>query len=537
VTAIEEDTASERREGGMSRNSSLVAFGMLLSRLAGLVRDRVFAYYFGSSDAADVFRAAFRIPNLLQNLFGEGVLSAAFIPVYVKLLSKEGGEEADGLASAIFCLLALALSVLVLIGVFAAPLLISLIAPGFTGQKLALAISLVRILFPGAALLAMSAWCLGILNSHRRFFISYTAPVAWNLVMIATLIAFGSHMSQFSLAKVLAWGSVLGSAVQFGVQLPHVARLIGRFRLSLGLALKSVRTVIRSFLPVLFSRGVVQISAYVDTLIASFLPTGALAGLVYAQNLYMLPVSLFGMSVSAAELPALSRKSGDDDEAIGYLRARLNAGLRRIAFLIIPSAVAFFALGDVVAGAIYQTGRFTHHDAVYVWAILAGSAIGLLANTLGRLYASMYYALHDTRTPLNYAIARVSLTAVLGYLSALQLPSFLGVDPRWGVAGLAGSSGLSGWLEFALLKHSLKGRIGRTGLPASFAVKLWIAAGAGAAAGWAVKPAVAGSHPILLAVVVLGIYGMVYFAIAHILHVPEVQGVVGKVVRMVRFLR
>jgi putative peptidoglycan lipid II flippase len=149
----------------------------------------------------------------------------------------------------------------------------------------------------------------------------------------------------------------------------------------------------------------------------------------------------------------------------------------------------------------------------------------------------MYYALHDTRTPLNYAIARVSLTAVLGYLSALQLPALLGIDPRWGVAGLAGSSGLSGWLEFALLKHSLKGRIGKTGLPASFAVKLWIAAGAGAAAGWAVKPAVAGSHPMLQAVVVLGIYGIVYFAIAHILHVPEVQGLVRRVAKIATILR
>jgi putative peptidoglycan lipid II flippase len=532
VTVLQGEIQVEGREGSMSRHSALVASGMLFSRLAGLIRDRVFAYYFGSSDAADVFRAAFRIPNLLQNLFGEGVLSAAFIPIYVKLLSKEGGEEADKLASAIFCLLTLVMSCLVLVGIFATPLLISLIAPGFTGQKLALAISLVRVLFPGAALLAISAWCLGILNSHRKFFISYTAPVAWNFVMIVTLIAFGSHLGQFSLAKVLAWGSVLGSAVQLGVQLPHVARLMGRFRVSLGLALKTVQTVIRNFVPVLISRGVVQISAYVDTLIASFLPTGALAGLVYAQTLYTLPVSLFGMSVSAAELPALSRKSGDDDETIVYRRARLNTGLRQIAFFIIPSAMAFFALGDVIAGAIYQTGRFTHRDAVYVWAILAGSAVGLLANTLGRLYAAMYYALHDTRTPLYYAIARVALTAALGYLAALRLPSPLGVDPRWGVAGLALSSGLSGWLEFALLKHSLKKRIGKTGLPASFAIKLWLSAGAGAIVGWAAKLAMSGSHPLLLGAVVLGLYGLVYFAIAHALRVPEVRGLFGRVTKI-----
>ncbi len=534
VAILREQPAPEPKEGGIGRHSALVALGILLSRLAGLIRESVFAHYFGSSDAADVCRAALRIPNLLQNLFGEGVLSAAFIPVYVKLLSKEGQEEADRLASAIFCLLALVMASLVLLGVLATPLLIGLIAPGFTGEKLVLATNLVRILFPGVGLLVMSAWCLGILNSHRKFFISYAAPVALNLVMIATLVVFGGRLALSSLATAFAWGSVIGSALQFAVQLPYVTPLIGRFRVSLGITLHSVRTVIRNFVPVLFSRGVVQISAYVDTLIASFLPTGALAQLVYAQTLYILPVSLFGMSVSAAELPALSRASGSGDEALAYLRSRLNAGLRQIAFLIIPSVVAFIALGDVIAGAIYQTGRFTHSDSVYVWAILAAYAVGLLASTLGRLYAFTYYALHDTRTPLYYAIARVALAGALGYVSALHLPSLFGVDARWGVAGLTGASGISGWLEFLLLKNSLKARIGKTGLPASFSAKLWGAAVVGAAAAWVMKHAMSGHHPIYLAVVVLGLYGVVYFAIGHALGVPEVRGMIRKITRIAK---
>ncbi len=321
--------------GGMTRHSALVASGIFLSRIAGLLRESVLAHYLGTSDAADVFRAAFRIPNLLQNLFGEGALSASFIPAYVKLLDPKSRDEADRLASAVFCLLALAVSCLVLIGVPATPYLIDVIAPGFSGAKRDLTISLVRILFPGAGLLVMSAWCLGILNSHRRFFISYTAPVAWNLAMIATLIGFGRYLAPFPLAKALAWGSVVGSALQIGVQLPQVVRLVGTFRVSLGLALESVRTVIRNFVPALVSRGVVQISAYVDTFIASFLPTGSLAGLGYAQLLYTLPVSLFGMSVSAAELPALSSAPGVGAEANAYLRRRLDAGLRQIAFFII----------------------------------------------------------------------------------------------------------------------------------------------------------------------------------------------------------
>jgi putative peptidoglycan lipid II flippase len=526
------------KEGASTRHSVLVASGMFLSRIAGLIRDRVFAHYFGSSDAADVFRAAFRIPNLLQNLFGEGVLSAAFIPVYVKLLAKKGDGEADRLASAIFCLLGLSMSALVLAGVFATPVLIDLIAPGFTGEKLDLAVRLVRILFPGAGLLVMSAWCLGILNSHRRFFVSYTAPVAWNVVMIATLVVFGSrHPSSSSLATVFAWGSVVGSAVQFGVQVPHVIRLIGHFRWSLGRGMASVRRVMGSFGPVLISRGVIQISAYVDTLIASFLPTGALANLVYAQTLYTFPVSLFGMSVSAAELPALSGASGDSEEARAYLRTRLNEALRRIAFFVIPSAVGFLALGDVVAALIYQTGKFTHHDAVYVWAILGGFGIGLLANTMGRLYASMYYAFHDTRTPLRYALARVIASALLGYFTALYVPGLLGIGSQWGVAGLACASGLCGWIEFILLRRSLRKRIGKTGLPVSFSIRLWGAASVGAVLGWAGKLALSALHPIPLAAVVLGIYGIVYFGLAHLSGVAEARALVARVGRLTRIGR
>jgi len=513
----------------MGHHAAIVAAGILLSRIAGLVRDRVFAHYFGNSDAADAFRAAFRIPNFLQNLFGEGVLSASFIPVYANLLARDAEDEADRVASAVFCLLSLVVSCFVLVGVLATPHLIDTIAPGFKGAKRELTISLVRILFPGAALLSLSAWCLGILNSHRRFFISYTAPVAWNLMMIASLVGFGGHLEQFPLSKTLAWGSVVGSAMQFGVQLPQVAHLIRRFRLLTGLRMESVQTVIRNFMPVFVSRGVVQISAYVDALLASLLPTGALSALVYAQTLYTLPVSLFGMSVSAAELPIFSSTLGETGEVNAYLRSRLNAGLRQIAFFIIPSAIAFLSLGDVIAGAIYQTGQFTRHDSVYVWAILAGSAVGLLATTLGRLYASMYYALKDTRTPLRYAVLRVFLTAILGYIFALPLPPLLGLNPRWGVVGLTASAGLCGWLELALLRNSLEGRIGKTGLPASFIMKLWIAAGTGAAAGWLGKLMMNLSHPITLAIVSLGLYGAVYFGIATAFNVPEARGLINKV--------
>jgi putative peptidoglycan lipid II flippase len=503
----------------------MVAAGILLSRIVGLIRNRVFAHYFGTSDAADAFNATFRIPNFLQNLFGEGVLSASFIPVYAGLRARGQTKEAERVAGAVAALLGLVTAVLVLVGILATPWLIAVIAPGFSGEKRWVTIRLVRILFPGAGLLVLSAWCLGVLNSHRRFFLSYAAPVLWNVVIIACLVAFGRGRAQYPLAEIAAWGSVIGSLLQFGVQLPTVMRLLEGSRPRLVHGSAHVQEILRNFGPVFVGRGVVQISAYVDTVLASLLPTGAVAALSYAQVLYTLPVSLFGMSVSAAELPAMASALGSEAERAAYLRQRLGVGLRQIAFFVVPSAVAFLFLGDIVAGALYQTGAFTRSMTVYVWGILAGSAVGLLASTMGRLYASTYYALHDTRTPLRFAVLRVALTIGLGYLFALPLPAALGVAPRWGAAGLTVSAGIAGWIEFVLLRRALNRRIGETGLPLALAARLWGAAAAGAAAAWAVRAALPVHQPLVSALVLLTVYGAVYFLLTDRLGIPEAGAV------------
>jgi putative peptidoglycan lipid II flippase len=530
-------TPGAKTEKSTARSAFLVGAGILISRIVGLARQRVFAHYFGTSAAGDAFSAAFRIPNFLQNIFGEGALSASFIPVYAKLLAQDNEEEATHVANAVLGLLALAVSLIVLTGVLATPYLISAIAPGFKGETRELTIRLVRILFPGAGLLVLSAWCLGVLNSHHRFFISYTAPVAWNLAMIVSLLVFGRRVGQFPLAEYVAWGSVIGSALQFGVQWPTVSRLVRRIRPTLDVASDHVKTVVRNFFPVFMSRGVVQISAFVDAILASFLPEGSVVALTYAQSLYTLPVSLFGMSVSAAELPAMSRAIGSTEEVADVLRHRLDAGLRRIAFFIVPSSMAFLALGDVIAAVLYQTGQFKHDAAIFVWGILAGSTVGLLASTLGRLYSSTYYALHDTRTPLRYAIIRVTLTTVLGYFCALPLPQALGIDPKWGVAGLTASAGIAGWIEFALLRRTLNRRIGPTGLQASFVIKLWIAALLAADVGWALKLLLPSLHPVPLAAVVLGSYGVAYFAVTFVLDITEARPVIGKALRLLRLAK
>ena len=446
----------------------------------------------------------------------------------------EENEDADLLAWAVGAVLALAVSILVALGIIFTPYLIAVIAPGFTGDKRELTITIVRVLFPGMGLFVMSAWCLGVLNSHHKFFASYTAPVFWNLAMIATLLWFGPRSTQDGLAVWVAWGSVAGAALQVLVQLPQVLALLRRNRIDFRRIATPLATVFRNLAPVVGTKGVAQISGYVDNVLASLLPTGAVADFNYAQIFYWLPVSLFGLSVAASELPTMSRVTGTVEEIAAMLRPRLNAGLRQIAFLIVPSAAAFIFLGDVIVALVFQSGEFTHTETLYVWAVLAGSGIGMLATTMVQLYNNAFYSLLDTRTPMRFAIVRVTLTLILGYLCAIQLPPVLGIGHRWGVAGLSVSAGVSGWVEFTLLRWRLNARIGRTGLDRAFALRLWSMAIAAGLVGFALKYETAGLGPRLQAFVVLPAYGAIYLGAARALKMPEFDSFVAMVRRRFR---
>jgi len=517
-----------------------VAAGILLSRIAGLIRQRVFARYLGTSDAADAFTAAFRIPNFLQNLLGEGTLSGSFIPVYARLLA-EGDEEGAGrVASTVATLLALLVGVLTLLGVVAAPVIVAVVAPGFRGDVRALTVTLVQVMFPGIGLLALSAWCLGVLNSHRRFFTSYVAPVLSSAAIIATLIVFGRQVvlgdraGQFRLAVWVGWGTVAGALLQLALLAPSAIALVhrgaSRLRASLALGLPSVRTVLRNFGPVVASRGVVQLSAFIDQALATLIGANANAAMGYAQTIYVVPVSLFGMSVSAAELPEMSGTVGSTDEVAQALRGRLASAMRRIAFFVVPSAAAFLALGDVVVGALFETGAFHRGDTVFVWMILAGSTVGLLATTQSRLFSSAFYALHDARTPLRFAIVRVVLTALLG--GAAALASIVGWLPaHFGAAGLTASAGLAGWLEFALLRRALVARIGHFPVGGATLARLWAAATMAAAAGFGIKHALPPLHPIAVGAASLGAFGAVYLALAIALGVDEARDALRRLTR------
>ncbi|HLJ73419.1 MAG TPA: murein biosynthesis integral membrane protein MurJ [Thermoanaerobaculia bacterium] len=530
----------------------LVAAGILLSRLSGLVRQKIFAHYLGNSDAAGVFSAAYRIPNFLQNLFGEGVLSASFIPVYAKLLAQGEDKLAGRVAGIVASLLALTVAVLVLICVLITPWLLIIIAPGFHGEVRELTIRVVRILFPGIGILVMSAWCLGVLNSHRKFFLSYVAPVLMNIVMIATLVIFGHRVNQTSLAICLAWGTVVGAGAQLGIQVPFVFRYARHLKFAIETTLEPVRQVVRNFTPVVIGRGVVQLSAYLDNILATLLGTAAASALAYAQLISLLPISLFGMSVAAAELPQMSAAIGSDEEIHAALRTRMSRGLRQIAFFVIPSVVAFVALGKAIVAALYQGGTFTGADTIYVWYILIGSTVGLLAVTLGRLYSSAFYALGDTKTPLRFAMIRVALTGALGWIFAIPLrpllldgmrlahvplPLIHGTYTPLGAIALTATAGIAGWLEFMLLRWSLGRRIGAVPLSRAFLGKLWtsaIAAGAASAAFFVYVTPRLGAHlprvfpHVRDGIIVCGLFGVIYFGATMALNVPESRATLGR---------
>ncbi len=465
----------------------LVALGIGASRLAGLGRESVAARLLGNTAAGDAFAVAMRIPNMLANLLGEGVLSASFVPVYSRLLHEatdandrqRSSEVAGSVAAAVMATVGLATVVLVTL---ARPITF-LLAPGLSDDRFELAVSLVRITSVGMGFAVLSAWCLGVLNSHRRFFVSYAAPVVWNAVQVGALIA--AWILAFDLdstARALAWGVAGGGLAQLLVQFPSTLRLLGGLRLRWRHRPREFVEIRNRFVPAVLGRGVVQVSAYVDLMLASLLATGAVAALFRAQLLYMLPVSLFAMSVAAAELPEMSRLSRN----VTALWQRSRLAIRRVSFWMMLTTAGMLATGDLMVALLFEGGAFSSADTVLVWFVMAAYALGLPATGINRVLQSMCYAVGDTAGPARIAALRVVISAAigvvvmfpldrvivspgaligaadaLGFAWALPLSEREAADVvRLGALGLATGSAIGAWAEFAMLTRRVRSPLG-----------------------------------------------------------------------------
>ena len=533
------------------RGSSMVGAGILLSRVSGLARETALAAFIGVGGVVDAVVAATKIPNLLQNLLGEGTLSASFIPVYTRLLADGRDEDAGRVAGAVAGLLATVAAAFVVVGVVFAGPITAVVAPGFTGDRFDLTVTLVRIITPSIGFLVMSAWCLGVLNSHRRFFLSYVAPVLWNVAQIAALVTLGlAGLANTELAVALAWAMLVGAALQFGVQLPGVLRLSRNLRPSLDVRTPGVPTVLRNLAPVVAGRGAVQLLSFVELMLASFLARGAVSLLGFATRLHTLPISLFGMSVAAAALPDLSSLEPSDRQRLSRL---LSPGLARIAFFVVPTALGFFVLGDFIVAMVFQYGAFSRIETVAVWLTLAGSSVGLLANTSSRLLQSALYGAGDTRHPAMYSVLRLVVAAAVGAVLMLQfdrlvlsetgialaegaaLPALspLPADVRaaagngtlrLGAVGLTLASGMSSWLEYALLRRRVRQAFGITVRAGGGALRrILLALLPAAAVALASRPVVDDLHRLLAGPLVVGLTGAAYLAAALAQSVPEAR--------------
>ena len=455
-----------------------------------MIRTSIFARFLGIGAAADAFGIATRVPNVLQMLLGEGTLSASFIPVYSNELERDE-EEAGRIAGAIAALLALVAAIIVVVSWIFAPQISSLILrAGSEDPRFELTATLLRVTFPSAGLLVLSAWCLGILNSHRQFFLSYVAPVLWNIAQITAVVGgvlffgfgdtsiLGNTAREIAeelqdsttnvdvlgeVARLASWGFLAGSALQFGIQVPFVAKLLKGFKFRLDLGREGVQQVIRRFGESVIGRGVIQISAFADTFLAAGLTDGAVAALVNAQILYILPISVFAISIAAGELPELSRLNDSDE-----IRERGQAGFAKIAFFVSFTALAYILLGDKIVGALLEYGDFNSDATLLVWFTLAVYSFGLVPSALSRLTQNTLWSQGDTRSPAIVAVVRVVVAIVIAFV-ARQFFDTIGSDDvraaiptlddsgirdssiRFGAMGITLGSAVAGWVEGILL--------------------------------------------------------------------------------------
>ncbi|MDT8435291.1 MAG: murein biosynthesis integral membrane protein MurJ [Gemmatimonadota bacterium] len=504
--------------GRGARPAGSVGAGILLSRVTGVARDVALAAFLGTGRPADAYWAALKIPNIVRNLLGEGTLSASFVPVYASSLAarEAGSEEPARLARSVLGGVLLAAGLLAGLGVLLAPWITGVLLAGADEATRVLATSLVRILFPMAGILVVGAWFLGVLNTHDRFFLPFAAPALWNLAQVTGLFV-AAHLGAERIAVALAWSALGGALLQVGVQAPVAFRLSGVRRPGFEWSLEPVRRVARNSLPVISSQGILQVSSLVDVALAALAGPGALAALGYSQRLAYLPISLFGISIAAAALPAMSREARRE-----ALAERLRLAWFQILFFVLPSAVALLLFGDLLVSVVYERGEFGRESTALVTLLLAAYGLGLAAASSVKLFASGFHAMQDTASPLRAAGIAVAVAVTVG--AALTLLLRASGFGAFAAVGIVLGGALGSWVNLLLLWAGLRRRLGpflgRDALRAvlRLAVAVLVATAAGWAARTLVEPVLPDRslvHRGLLTTVVLSAFGLVYLAIAR----------------------
>lgn len=478
-----------------------VASGIIVSRALGVVREQVFAHYFGVGRLADAWAAATRVPGALQSLLGEGTLSASFVPVYVRLLEQGREEDAARLARSVFGLLAASAGGLALAGHAAAPWIAAAVGPGFDDATSRTLAELLELFFPMAAILILSAWMLGVLNSHGRFFTAYVAPALWNASIIVTAVALGAWgWVGLDLMMAVAWGAVAGGLLQFAFQLPFALRHVRGVSRSARGRLPETRMVVSNFFPVVAARGGANINGLIETGLASLLLPGAASLLRYALTLYNVPIAIFAHSITAAALPALSR---DRFAGIEAVRERTEQAVRTSLFGLVGAAVAFLAFREEVM-TFYERGEFGAEAVSAAGWVLAAYAVGLPAVGVSRVLTASFHSLGDTRTPARIALLAVGISALLGISLMFPFDDMVVGPYGLGAAGLALGSGLARWIELGLIRARLARRLGGLSLFGADAARVLTSAAAGAAAGWGAKAVAPASTALILGAYAIG---------------------------------
>ncbi len=432
----------------LAKSTGIVSIGIMSSRVLGAVLLMVVAHQFGASQVYDAFIIAFTIPNLLRDLLAEGAMTAAFVPVFTEYLTIRTKEETWRLVSSVFNLLLIITSVITLIGLLFAPIAVNLIAPGFTGKEIfELTVKLTRMLFPFIIFMSLSALAMGILNAMGHFTSPALAPAMVNVCAISSLFLLSPLFPHQPIIG-LALGTLIGGSAQFLIQIPQLLKEGVKWRGILRVRSEGVRRIIALMIPRAIGSAITQINTAVGRMLASLLVPGSISALYYAHILVQLPVSLFGVAVATVLFPTFSKYVVTNER--DHLKETFSWGIRQILFLTIPASVGLIVLGKPIIEVLYERGEFDHSatDATYI--ALVFYAIGLIAYAILKLLVTLFYALHDTKTPVKVGVISMIVNIVLSLL--LMGPLIHG--------GLALATSISAYLNMGILLYYIKNRIG-----------------------------------------------------------------------------